>query len=108
MKMHIPTGITGKMDGASITRPGEALDAALRTSSRNLRIGKKKPIQRDTPSAPVFTMEKPSPASPATPSSTATQMPATGGSALLAISEFLDTAVAEDKMVFLNERRPHA
>lgn len=93
---------SGKIVGVSIIRAGEALEAALRSCCRNVRIGKML-IQRDPATTlPVFFMAK-------LPDDIADRhvllldpMLATGGSALLAISKLLDAGVAEDKIVFVN------
>lgn len=88
--------------GVSIIRAGEALEAALRSCCRNVRIGKIL-IQRDEETAqPEFYMAK-------LPSDIHTRhvllldpMLATGGSALCAIQKLLEAGVPEENIVFVN------
>jgi uracil phosphoribosyltransferase len=92
----------GKIVGVSVIRAGEAMETALRSCCRNVRIGKIL-IQRDEHTAnPVFYMAK-------FPSDIHERhvllldpMLATGGSALCAIGKLVDAGVDEDKIVFVN------
>lgn len=92
----------GSIVGVSIIRAGEAMETALRSCCRNVRIGKIL-IQRDEATAqPVFYMAK-------LPSDIARRhvllldpMLATGGSALVAIKKLLDAGVKEEHIIFVS------
>lgn len=92
----------GRIVGVSIIRAGEAMETALRSCCRNVRLGKIF-VQRDEDTAePIYYMEK-------LPSDIATRhvllmdpMLATGGTALMAIGKLLEAGVAENHIIFVN------
>lgn len=98
------TGVkfAGKIVGVSVIRAGEAMETALRSCCRNVRLGKIL-VQRDENTAkPKYYMAK-------LPADIAKRhvllmdpMLATGGSALTAISKLLEAGVEECRIVFVN------
>lgn len=92
----------GKIVGVSILRAGEAMEHALRSCCRNVRIGKIL-IQRDeTTAEPIFYMAKFPPDVHKRHVLLLDPMLATGGSALCAIGKLLDAGVDERKIVFVS------
>jgi uracil phosphoribosyltransferase len=95
------SSFAGKIVGVSVIRAGEAMENALRSCCRNVRIGKML-IQRDEETAePAFYMAR-------LPSDIAGRhvllldpMLATGGSALCAIGKLVEAGVDEGKIVFV-------
>lgn len=92
----------GRIVGVSIVRAGEAMETALRSCCRNVRLGKIL-VQRDERTAePRYYMAK-------LPSDVATRhvllmdpMLATGGSALMAVGKLLQAGVKEGNIIFVN------
>lgn len=92
----------GKIVGVSVIRAGEAMETALRSCCRNVRLGKIL-VQRDEHTAkPMFYLAK-------LPKDVADRhvllmdpMLATGGSALTAIGKLLDAGVKESNIIFVN------
>lgn len=92
----------GRIVGVSIIRAGEAMESALRSCCRNVRLGKIL-VQRDESTAKAkYYMAK-------LPSDVATRrvllldpMLATGGSALMAIGKLLEAGVPERNIIFVN------
>lgn len=99
---HHGVKFAGKIVGVSVIRAGEAMETALRSCCRNVRLGKIL-VQRDEKTAlPKYYMAK-------LPSDIATRhvllmdpMLATGGSALTAIAKLLDAGVNEQNIIFVN------
>ncbi len=92
----------GSIVGVSVIRAGEAMEIALRSCCRNVRIGKIL-IQRDEATAkPVFYMAKLPPDIAHRHVLLLDPMLATGGSALVAIDKLLKSGVAESRIVFVN------
>lgn len=92
----------GRIVGVSIIRAGEAMETALRSCCRNVRLGKIL-VQRDDDTAePTYYMAK-------LPKDIASRhvllldpMLATGGTALMAIGKLLQEGVAEEHIIFVN------
>lgn len=92
----------GKIVGVSVIRAGEAMETALRSCCRNVRLGKIL-VQRDEVTAkPRYFMAK-------LPADIAKRhvllmdpMLATGGSALTAVSKLLEEGVEERNIIFVN------
>lgn len=92
----------GRIVGVSIIRAGEAMETALRSCCRNVRLGKIL-IQRDeSTSLPKFFLAK-------LPSDIATRhvllmdpMLATGGTACLAVDKLIEHGVLEANIIFVN------
>lgn len=92
----------GRIVGVSVIRAGEAMETALRSCCRNVRLGKIL-VQRDEKTAlPKYYMAK-------LPSDVATRhvllmdpMLATGGSAILAVGKLLEAGVKESNIIFVN------
>lgn len=92
----------GKIVGVSVIRAGEAMETALRSCCRNVRIGKIL-VQRDPETAqPRYYLAK-------LPDDIATRhvllmdpMLATGGSALVAVDKLLEAGVQEANIIFVN------
>ncbi|CDF38315.1 unnamed protein product [Chondrus crispus] len=92
----------GKIVGVSVIRAGEAMETALRSCCRNVRLGKIL-VQRDEETAkPKFYLAK-------LPHDVAERhvllmdpMLATGGSALTAIGKLLEAGVKEENIIFVN------
>lgn len=91
----------GKIVGVSIIRAGEAMENALRSCCRNVRLGKIL-VQRDHQARPKFYMAK-------LPVDVAERhvllmdpMLATGGSASVAIEKLLENGVNQDNIIFVN------
>lgn len=92
----------GSIVGVSIIRAGEALEAALRSCCRNVRIGKML-IQRDEETAEAKLLFAKLPPDIAHRHVLVLDpMVATGGSALLAIGKLLEAGVSEERIVFVN------
>lgn len=93
----------GRIVGVSIIRAGEAMEGALRSCCRNVRVGKILVQRNDNSSTGRrFYMAK-------FPSDIATRhvllmdpMLATGGSAILAIEKLLEAGVLESNIIFIN------
>lgn len=92
----------GKIVGVSIIRAGEAMETALRSCCRNVRLGKILVQREEKTAKPKYYMAK-------LPSDIASRhvllmdpMLATGGSAITAISKLLEAGVKEENIIFVN------
>lgn len=92
----------GKIVGVSVIRAGEAMETALRSCCRNVRIGKIL-VQRDpATSEPRYYLAKLPPDIASRHVLLMDPMLATGGSALVAISKLLEAGVEERNIIFIN------
>ncbi|CAN8069522.1 unnamed protein product [Agarophyton chilense] len=92
----------GRIVGVSIVRAGEAMETALRSCCRNVRLGKILVQRNHSTAAPRYYMAR-------LPHDVATRhvllmdpMLATGGSALVAVDKLLHAGVPERNIVFVN------
>lgn len=92
----------GKIVGVSVIRAGEAMETALRSCCRNVRLGKILVQREEATAKPKYYMAK-------LPSDIASRhvllmdpMIATGGSALMAVSKLLEEGVEEHSIIFVN------
>lgn len=92
----------GRIVGVSIIRAGEAMETALRSCCRNVRLGKIL-VQRDERTTqPHYYMAK-------LPKDVATRhvllmdpMLATGGTAIMAVEKLVEAGVPQEKVIFVN------
>lgn len=92
----------GSIVGVSIIRAGEAMETALRSCCRNVRIGKILIQRNENTAQPVFYMAKLPPDIASRHVLLLDPMLATGGSAIVAIEKLLQAGVKESNIVFVS------
>lgn len=92
----------GRIVGVSVIRAGEAMETALRSCCRNVRIGKIL-VQRDENTAlPKYFMAKFPPDVASRHVLLMDPMLATGGSAVMAIGKLVEAGVNQECIIFVN------